>query len=212
MVAMKTLEKGQEKIKKICAALREETLEPAQQEARDIIKAAHKQAENIVAEAHKAAEKLQASARASIEKEQNAFQSSLQQAATQSIEVLKQSIESKFFTENLYSLIEKSAADPQLIANLLNAIVKALDKEGLAVNLTALIPKTVPERKVNELLLHEVLGKLKDQSVVAANFAGGAKVTLNNKKVTIDISEAALRELLSSHIVRKDFRKLVFGS
>lgn len=209
---MKTLDKGQEKIKKICEALRDETLEPAQKEAQDIIKAAHKQAEHILAEAQKKAESLQAGARASIEQERNVFQSSLQQAAKQSVEALRQSIEAKFFNEHLYEIIEKGAVDPQLIANLINAIVKALEREGVAANLTALIPKDISERQVNELLLKDVISKLREKSVVIGDFTGGAKVTLNNKRVTIDISQEALKELLGSYIVRKDFRKLVFES
>ena len=39
---MKTLEKGQDKIQKICAILRDQTLEPAQKEAQEIIERALK--------------------------------------------------------------------------------------------------------------------------------------------------------------------------
>lgn len=212
MVTMKTLEKGKDKIKKICEVLREETLEPAQKQAREIINEAHKQSEHIILEAKKKAEALTTEARAAIDRERNVFQSSLQQAAKQSIEALKQNIEEHVFNANLNEIIGKSAADPRLVANLINAIVNALEKEGLAANLSAIIPKTIPERTINELLLHDVIGKLKDQSVILGNFSGGAQVRLHDRKVVIDVSEAALKELLSNHVVRKDFRKMVFES
>ena len=39
---MKGLETGKDKIQKICDALRKETLEPAKQEAREIVEKAHR--------------------------------------------------------------------------------------------------------------------------------------------------------------------------
>jgi len=208
---MKTLEKGSDKIQKICAVLRDETLEPAQKEARAIIEKAEKQAEQIVKEAQKAANKLHVEAKAGLEQEYAVFQASLHQAAKQSLESLRQSVENKFFNDNLAATLEKSSGDPALVAALINAIAKALEKEGLNANLTAIVPKTIAPKQLNDLLLHEVLKSLKEGSVVVGNFAGGAKVRLNNKKVTIDISEEALKDLLGTYIVRKDFRKLVFG-
>lgn len=210
VVAMKTLEKGQEKIKKICAVLRDETLEPAQKEAEGIIEQAQQQAEKIIADAQKAAEKLHAEAKASNEQEYRVFQSSLQQAANQGLETLRQSIENKFFNEQLSALIEKQGNDPHLIASLIGALVKAIEKEGLAANLTAVVAKNVSPQQLNEMLSKEVLKSLQGQSVVVGNFNGGVRMKLHDKKVTIDISEQALKELLATHVVRKDFRKMIF--
>jgi len=209
---MKTLEKGQDKIQKICSVLREETLEPAQKEAEKIISEAKKQAEQILYEAQKSAQQMHENAKKSIEHEHNAFQSSLVQAARQSLETLRHDVEEKFFNANLLSVIEKGAADPQLVANLINVIVKTLEKEGLAADLTALIPKSITPGQVNALLLKEVLISLQKHSVEIGKFAGGACVKLNNKKLTLDVTGEALKELLATYVVRKDFRKTVFES
>ncbi|MEI8125273.1 MAG: V-type ATP synthase subunit E [Parachlamydiaceae bacterium] len=209
---MKTLEKGQDKIQKICAILRDQTLEPAQKEAQEIIERAQEHAEQIINEAQKAAQKLHEEAKTSVGRELTVFQSTLQQSVKQSLESLRQSIENKFFSENLVSVIEKSVSDPKIVANLIDAIVKAVEKQGLDANLSALIPKTMTPRQLNELLMKDVLEALKDQSVSVGDFAAGAKVKLNNKKIIIDISESALKELLSTYVARKDFRKLVFGA
>lgn len=209
---MKTLEKGQDKINKICAVLRDETLEPAQKEAQAIIEKARQQADQLIAEAQQRTEKMHKDAKAAIEQEQNVFRSSLQQGIKQCLETLRQSIESKFFNENLSSIIEKGAADPQLVANLINAIVKALENEGLAANLTAIVSKTTDVRKLNELLLKEVVEKLKNQTLELGNFKAGVQLKLSDKNMTIDISDEALRELLGTYIARKDFRKMVFES
>ena len=53
---VKGLETGKDKIQKICDALRKETLEPAKQEAREIVENAHLAASEIVREAKKKAE------------------------------------------------------------------------------------------------------------------------------------------------------------
>ncbi len=208
---MKTLDKGHEKIQKICNLLREETLEPAQKEAQQIIKAAQEQAEKILEHAQKEAAKIEASAKAAMQQEHNVFQASLLQGAKQALEALRQSIEENFFNANLASILEKSASDPQVVAKLLNAIIKAIENEGLNADLTALIPKEVSPRQVNELLLQDVVKTLKEHSVEVGDFSAGVRVKLYNRKMTIDISQEALKELLASYVVRKDFRKMIFA-
>lgn len=207
---MKTLEKGPDKIKKICAILHSEAIEPAQKEAEDIIQEAKKQAEKIVQQARKEAEKHLIDAKEQVKQENNVFQASLLQGSKQALEALRQYIEDKFFNEKLTSLIDKNAADPNLIANLINAIVKALEKDGLGANLTALVPQIVSPKQLNGLLLQDVLKSLKEQSVSVGNFGGGVQVKLNNKQLTIDISDSALKELLATYVTRKDFRKMIF--
>ena len=90
---MKTLDKGQDKIQKICNVLRQETIEPAQKQAETIVAEAKERAHKIQVEAEKEAEKLHEDARAAIEKEKNVFDSSLSQAVKQSLETLRQEVE-----------------------------------------------------------------------------------------------------------------------
>ena len=66
-----------------------------------------------------------------IEQERNVFYSALQQAAKQMVEGLRQEIEHKFFNAELHHILEKQLADPKIVANLVNGIVKAIEKEGL---------------------------------------------------------------------------------
>ena len=207
---MKTLEDSQDKIEKICKTLREETLEPAREEAAKIIEDAKSQAESILHEARKEHKSIVARAEAEMEQERKVFHSSLVQAAKQSLESLRQDIEHKLFNSELDQLLEKELKDPKLIASLLSAIVKAIEKEGLSTELQGIISEQVSAREVNELLAKEVLQKLKSHSVALGSIKGGAQVKLIDRKMTVDISEKALKELLAS-FVRKDFRKLIFN-
>src|SRR5688572_23591768 len=206
---MKTLDTGPDKIKKICDILKRETLEPAKQEADKIVKEAQERAERMIEEAEKQAQKLIEDTRVMMEQERNVFLSSLTQASKQSVEALKQIIEQKLFNETIEETITKHTSDPKIIANLINAIVKAVEKEGLSTEISAIIPKTVSAEEVNRHLTKEVLAKLEKHSVVLGPITGGAQVKLIDKQLTLDITDKVLSDFLK-HYVRKDFRKLIF--
>lgn len=207
---MRSLEKGQDKIQKICDKLRHETLEPAEKEAQRIVEEAEKKAEATQAEAERHVDQLIKQARGQIEQERNVFHSALQQAAKQTVEGLRQEIEHKLFNEELQQILDKQMADPRVIAELISGIVKAIEKEGLTTDLTAVIPRVVLPDDVNALLVESVRKRLKGKPLEIGSFAGGAQVKLIGKKMTIDLTDQAIKELLANYI-RKDFRKLIFG-
>lgn len=206
---MKTLDQGQDKIEKICQILREETLIPAQDEAREIVEKAQQQARRILDKARSEAETLEQEAHHRIEQERRVFESSLAQAGKQGLEVVRQSIEEKVLRDNLHQKVVESATNPQIIAALIDAIVAALRRDGMAANLTALIPASVEPREVNQLLAQETLSSLESGRVELGGFAGGVQLVLQDQKITIDISDQALLELLG-RFLRKDLRDLLF--
>lgn len=207
---MKTLEKGPDKIQKICDKIRRETLDPAKEEAQSIIASAKKKAEEIIKEAEHQAEQHLKQAKSKIEQERNVFHSALIQASKQTVEGLRQDIESKFFNEELQNLLDKQLADPKIIANLINGIVQAIEKEGISTSLAAVIPRSVSSEQVAILLLDNVRKKLKDKPLEVGEFTGGAQVKLLGKKMTLDLTDQAIKELLATYM-RKDFRQILFG-
>ena len=207
---MKSLEKGRDKIQKICDKLRHEILNPAQVEAEKLIDAAKSNAENIILEAERQAEQLIKQARGQIEQERNVFRSSLQQSAKQVLESLRQEIEQKFFNEELQFLLEKETANPKLIADLINGLVTTIEKEGIKGDVGVVIPQQVSVQDVNALLLEGVRKRLKNKPLEIGDFDGGVQVKLSGKKMTLDLTDYALKELLAN-FARKDFRKLIFS-
>ncbi len=207
----KALEKGEDKIQKICDALKKETLEPAKAEAEKIITEAKARAEQIIRDAHRQSEKHLAEARREVEQERSVFHSSLEQAGKQALEEIRQVIEHSFFSNELQRQVQEKTVDPELIAKIVAAIVNAIEKEGVSKDIAAIIPKAVPAAEVNRLLGEGILKKLKGNGVELGEFAGGAQVKMLDKKMTLDITDRSLFELLSSY-VRKDFRKLLFKS
>ena len=208
---MKNLESGQNKIQKICDSIRRETLDPAKKEAEKIIEDAKIKAVAILREAEEQAQKIHAHAKAEIEQERNVFQSSLAQASKQSIEALKQEIEKNLFDKELEKMIKKDSSSPQIIANLIGAMTQAIEKEGLKISLEAVIPEKVSAKEIASLLTQNVLNMLNDHKISLGKFEGGAQLKLVDNKITLDITDISLKELLANY-VRKDFRKMIFAS
>ena len=127
-------------------------------------------------------------------------------------------------TTNLKSLVEiiggenvsvssicKGTQDPHVLAELISAIVKGIEKEGLDANLEVLIPSTVSAKVVNQTLVKGIAEKLKEKSVKIGEFEGGAEVKIVDQNITIDMTDDALKALVAS-FVRDDFRSAFFGN
>lgn len=208
---MKGLEAGKDKVKKICDVLRKETLEPAKHEAEEVVSAARRQADEILADAEDRAEKMFENARLEIERQKAIFQASLTQACRQTMEFLKEKIKEKLFNPELSRLLSKPLQEPKVIAQIISTVVEAIEKGGLEADLSAYISSAVSVKDVNALLSKEILERLKEKSVLLSPIGGGIEVKIVQENVTIDLTEATLREIVANYI-RKDFRALLFGS
>jgi|ERR1700722_2058728 len=206
---MESLDTGKDKIKKICEILKNETLQPAKEEAQKILEVAEQEARNIIRDAEVKAEEIVQSANIKITKSRELFESSIRQAYQQGIESLRQDIEKKLFNSELSAWIGKQIVDADLAAKLINALVAAIEKEGMSANFSALIPPQIPAEKVNALLLKNILEKLREKSVVVGEFIGGVQLKLHDANLTLDLSDEALKELIG-HYIRKDFREILF--
>ncbi len=101
-------------------------------------------------------------------------------------------------------------ADPKVIANLLNRFIQSLEERGIDEDVSVLIPKGVSPRAITELLAGKVLEKLKHKLTAVPEIGGGVQIQLTDRKITIDISDAFVRELIAQYI-RRDLRDLVFN-
>lgn len=206
---MKALDSGKDKIQKICDTLRKETLNPAKQEAAEIVENANLEAAQIIRDAQEQAKSLMEEAQSEIDQKRKALHSSLALAARQGIEQLKQKIEQELLFKELLEYVAKQLSDPKLIAGLINNFMSSLEEKGLQEDIGVLIPSSISPRAVNSLLVRQFLERLEKQSVSIGEFSGGVQLKLRDRKITIDITDEAVRELLASYI-RSDFRDLVF--
>lgn len=206
---MSNLASGKDKIQKICDSIRKETLEPVKQEAREIIENAHLQAAEIVKHAKETALKEKSQADLEIAEKQRLFEASLQLSCRQGIELLKQKIEQGIFVPSLSDLVAKETADPKIIVRLIESFMKSLEQKGVEEDFEVIIPKEISPRAINALLAQKILDRLKNKSVEVGDFHGGVQIRMKDRQITLDISDAALRELIAAYI-RRDFRELVF--
>lgn len=208
---MEAVETGKDKVKKICDAIRKQTLEPAMEEAERIIAEAKERAELIIRQTEEKAEKLLIAAEKETEKRRTVFEASMQQAARQTLETLKQQIEERLLNHDLGKLLTSKLNEPEVLASLIAAIVKAIDKEGMNGDLSAMVSAGVSARTVNELLGKQLVERLKEKSVLVGPMKAGVEIKLHKDKITIDMTDEALQELIGSFI-RKDLREFLFGN
>jgi len=206
---MSNLATGKDKIQEICDSIRKETLEPVKQEAREIVENAHLQAAAIVKQAKSEAEASRMAAQQDIAEKQRLFQASLELSCRQGIESLKQKIEQELFNPELSEMVVKETSSPHIIVRLLESFMKSLEEKGIEEDFEAVIPKDISPRTINGLLLGKILERLKNKSVEIGDFHGGVQIRMKDRKITIDISDVALREIIAAYI-RRDFRELVF--
>lgn len=200
---------AQDKLKQICDTLREETLKPAEEEAGSIVYNAREQAKRIVEEAKEEAQRIIRSAEEAADQTLKKGEAALIQAGKRSLENLKQAVETKIFKESLREWLDGVAADPQVSAKLVQALVQAVETQGISGNLSACIGKHVSARAVNEVLGKEITSKLKEKSVSIGKFSGGAQLKVDERNWVLDISSEALLDLLT-RFLQKDFREMIF--
>jgi V/A-type H+/Na+-transporting ATPase subunit E len=205
------MDTGRDKIQKICDSLRKETIEPAKQSAQEIVENAHLQAAEIVAEAQKKAEEIIGKGQKELEQKRKIFESTLILASNKTLLDLKQKIEHNLFNSAIKDIVTKESKAPKVIAELINAIISAIAKEGVDVEMSAYIAKSVSPQEVSVFLLKGIMEKLKEKELLIGDFDGGAKVKLHEQELTIDLSSQVLQEVVAKY-VREDFRKTLFNS
>ncbi|MCB1082544.1 MAG: V-type ATP synthase subunit E, partial [Chlamydiia bacterium] len=168
-------------------------------------------AEKIVENARKEAARIHDDAKRKIEEERNVFQASIHLAAKKGVDQLKQEIEQNLFSPELKKLLGAKMNEADVVAQLISAIVGALEKEGVSGDLIGIVSKEVDVKAVNQALLKGIAGKLKGNGVEIGEIEGGAQVKIVDENLTIDLSEDATKKLLA-RFVRDDFRSVIFAS
>jgi len=207
---MVLIDSGKEKVKKICDILKKETLDPAKQEASEIVERAQVEAQKILDAATSEVEFKWKEYEKDMAEKQTVLDSSLKLSVKQSIAFLKQEVTEKLFNPELEKYVSSNMQNEDVISGLLNAIITSIEKEGIGTNISALIPKNVSDKAIVAKLSSNVLDKLKTDGVQISDIGGGVKVHVKDRHMTIDLSDETLKTLISSFI-SKNMRKVVFA-
>lgn len=204
------LEKAHDRIQVICDKIKTGTLQPAKEQALEIIEEAKKEADRIRDEARKESKKLQEEQKVTLESERRLFTSSLEQAGQQAFQALKQKIETALFQPALDSWLQEQLKGAKTTARLVDVLVAAIEKEGLKTDLEARIPASISAKEALSEMAKNIAALLKDSVVELKDMKAGAKVHLKDRRMTLDLSDTALKELMASYIA-KEFRKTFFA-
>ncbi len=204
------LETAENKIQEICEKLRKETLDPARNEARHILESAERRAEQIVEEAKKKAELSREETKKDFESQKSVNEVALDLAIKQAISKLQQEVMKVFSTE-LTHILQKETEKPHVIAEMLTALLRAVEKDGLNGDLKAILPKALPLDALLGQLAEGVRQRLQKGNIILGDFTGGAALKLVDRKMVIDMSDKALKELLSSY-AQEGLREKIFNA
>lgn len=204
------METGKQKVDRICSLLKEETLKPAQEEARRIIDEAKKRADEIEKATEQKRKEILSDADKELEKKKQIFESSLQLSCRNAFQKVRQSIETELFSDQLDQLLCEKLDDTDVIGEFIKSVAAAIEKEGLDTDIEVTISKNVSKEKLVKLLISKFKNKLDVEQVIDRDFAAGVKIKLVDQKITVDLSDQALKELLASFL-HKEYREIVFN-
>jgi V/A-type H+-transporting ATPase subunit E len=194
------LETANNKVKEICDVLRRETLEPAQNEAKRIILDAEKEAEELIRKAKEEALRIKEETKLELKKEMEVHNGSIQLAIRQGVSALRQEIE-KIFSAILSRDIEMVMSSEDAISRAVSVIFELIEKNGLGVNLGVLIPKHVDIQAICKRLVEKFKHKLQSSAIPVDGIKGGVEIKLIDKKISIEMTDVAVKELLASYVI-----------
>ncbi len=206
---MDTLEKGKSKLGEICEILRKETLEPAQSEAGQIVENAKQEGQKIIDHASAEAKHIIDDAHGKVEQERKLFVSSMDLGSKQAFNQLREKIQDHLFDDQLTEFASAAMEKGELVAKLVAAVVNAVEKDGLNSNLTIALADSISSEEVSKSLVAQAAEKIKKGEISMESISKGAKVSIKDQRVTIDISQQSLKELMGSFL-RDSFREILF--
>ena len=203
-------ETGDDRLAAICQTIRAETLEPAKQEAAEVLKNAEMEAQKIKEQARQHAEQITYEAKQQIAQEQESFKIALEQAARQSIDMLRQQIERTLFPPQLNDFLENELSNEQNMISLIQLIVEHIEKEGLGGELDLWLSKKLPREKLALYFAKKATQTIPEEGIHVDENMNGFMLKVQNQHLCLEMTTDSLRDLIGSFL-RSDFRKVLFS-
>lgn len=201
---------GDERLAAICQMIRNETLDPAKEEAEQIRHAAERDAARIRAEAKRQAEQMIHDARSLIKDERDAFDVSLEQAARQAVGLLKEKIEKSLFNPGLDQYVNDELHSEAKTAHLLDLLIQEVQKEGLDGDVSVWLGKNLKKDEVLKHLSQHTLKKVSSGNLLVGENTYGIVLKIVDRHLSIEITPEGIKEMMSTFL-RPDFRSILFS-
>ena len=201
---------GDERLAAICQMIRNETLDPAKEEAEHIKHAAEREAVHIRSEAKRHAEQMLHDTRTLLKDEREAFDASLEQAARQTVSLLKEKIERALFNPSFDRYLSSEFHDEKKTSELLELVIEQIKKEGLDGDLSVWLGKRLSKESILKNLSAEASEQISNNKLFAGEQNYGIVVKINDRHLSIEITPEGLKEMMSGFL-RPDFRSILFN-
>jgi V/A-type H+-transporting ATPase subunit E len=199
--------------------LREQGVSAGQTEAERIIAAAKHDASALIENAQRDAARIRESAQRDLENERRAAHEALQLAARDTALELKSHLVNRFRSE-LGKLVHNTLSDPEVLRHMLLELAQDtrahLEQDHRNKPTRILIHTDAKQTgdPLAELTRSVARDMLKDTVTIAAEPSRkhtGMRVQIDNEDVEIDLSDAAITNLLAQHLLPR-FRNLLEGT
>lgn len=201
-------EKGSERVQQICDQIRKETLEPALQEAQEVISKARNEEKAILAKANKEASSLLDKTRAQIKKETEVFESSCRQAFDQVKERLQEEISSKLLEQAFHSLVGDQINKTESATHLVQALTSSINSHGQDKDFSIHLSKAIDSDALSKALAQHSKDTVEVQQG-NIQLPNGLSLNVKGDNYRIDVTSESVLELISPYISQR-FKNMIF--
>lgn len=213
-------------VQELIDRLREEGLAEGRREGESIVARAHQHAKEIVDQAHSEANEIRKKAHEEAEHYRQSAQDAVQLAARDTLLNLKSTL-SRQFAQRIGELMEETFSEEDFLKQVILEIAgHALPEEKRKSKMEIILPEDVvgleelrrhPEKvkegSLGQFMLATAANQFREgvSLKTSAKQKGGITIKLVEEKVSIDLSDDSITELLLEHLLPR-FRALIEGS
>lgn len=197
-----TLPSADSKVQEICDILKKETLDPAQEKANQIVQNAENEAKKRLQEAENQIAALKEQHARDLEREKNTQISAVQLSIQQAVLALRQSV-TEIFTEELQKLFQENLKKSDVCSKIIDALVQAVDKEGLSANLRVILPQSVTIQEILNSLVPAVKKRLEKGGIEVGKQVSGVILEVKDQNLGIAVTDETLLSLLQEGFTKE---------
>ena len=190
------LDEAADKVKQISDILYKETVLPAKEEGKKIIKEAEALAAEIIHKAKEEASSILRTGASQIHEERRVYEASLEQAIKQALATIKNDV-MNLFKEDLLTNLQHTLNEKKVLHDLLQTLIDGIKKEGIKSDLTLCVAKGVDFDALSKGVISSVEKRLEKGEI---EISSGIALLVKDRKLTLKITDKTCSELLADRL------------
>jgi|GEM_PF-3545481 len=190
------LDEAADKVKEISNILYKETVLPAKEEGKKIIKEAQILAEQIINKAKEEADHIVKEGLSHIHEERKVHDASLTLAVKQALATVKNSV-MHLFQEDLLTRLQITLNEQKNLEDLLKTLMDGIKKEGISSDLKLFVANGVDFDSLSKSVIASVEKRLEKGEV---ELSSGIALLIKDKNFTLKITDKTCMDLLADKL------------